>query len=64
MRSTGIWLLILGGGSFILPMFGLQFRLLDLLGDARPIVAGAMAVVGVVLLALSFKSGTAKTAEK
>lgn len=64
MRNTGIWLLVLGGGSFVLPMFGLQFRILDILGEARPFVAGAMALVGAVMVAISFRSGHTETAEK
>lgn len=47
-RSWGVRLLVLGAGSFILPMFGLQFRLLKPFG----LVAGVVcAVVGLVVLA-------------
>ena len=35
---------------------GLQFRLLSLFGDATPIVAVILAIVGGVLLFLSFTS--------
>ena len=56
MRSWGIWLLVLGIGSFVLPYMGLQFKILSLFGEALPMVAGGMAVVGGVLLALSFRA--------
>jgi len=58
MRSTGIWLLVLGVGAFILPFFGLQFKVLSLFGDALPMVAGGMALVGAVLVALSFRGSS------
>jgi hypothetical protein len=56
MRSTGIWLLVLGVGAFILPYFGLQFKILSVFGDSLPMAAGGVAVVGAVLLALSFRA--------
>lgn len=56
MRSWGIWMVILGVGAFVLPYFGLQFKILNMFGEALPMVAGGLAVVGAVLLALSFRS--------
>lgn len=50
--------MILGVGSFILPLVGLQFRLLSLLGDSTPILGAMLAVAGGVLLALSYRSGS------
>lgn len=58
MRSGGIWLLVLGIGAFVLPYFGLQFKILSVFGDALPMVAGGVAVVGAILLALSFRAGS------
>jgi hypothetical protein len=58
MRSWGIWLLVLGVGAFVLPYFGLQFKILNVLGDSLPLVAGGIAVAGAVLLALSFRAGS------
>lgn len=58
MRSAGIWLLALGVGAFILPYVGLQFKILSIFGEALPMVAGGMAVVGAVVLGLSFRTGT------
>lgn len=57
MRSAGIWMLILGVGAFVLPYFGLQFKILSIFGDALPMVAGGIAVIGAVVLALSFRAG-------
>ena len=56
MARFGVMLLILGIGSFILPLFGMQFRLLAIFGDAQPIVALVMAALGGVLLFLQAKS--------
>lgn len=50
MRGWGIWMVLLGIGSFVLPIFGMQFVLLSLLGAARPIVAIVMIVAGGALI--------------
>ena len=55
MRSWGIWMVILGVGAFVLPYFGLQFKILNLFGEALPMVAGGLAVIGAVLVGLSFR---------
>ena len=57
MRNTAIFLLVLGVGAFVLPMMGLQFKILSLFGEATPMVAAGMAVVGGVMLFLSFRGG-------
>ena len=57
LRGWGITLLILGIGSFILPLMNLQFRLLNVFGEATPFLGAGLAVVGAVLLVLSFRSG-------
>jgi hypothetical protein len=51
----GIYLLIFGVGSFILPMIGLQFMILSVFGASLPLVAGVMAVAGVVMVSLSYR---------
>ena len=56
MRGWGIMLLILGIGSFVLPFLGVQFRLLAIFGIFAPVLGGILAVVGAVLLILSFQS--------
>jgi hypothetical protein len=57
MRNTAIFLVLLGVGAFVLPMFGLQFKILSIFGEARPMVAGGMVLVGAVMLFMSFRSG-------
>jgi hypothetical protein len=56
VRRLAIWLMILGVGSFILPMMGSQFIILSLFGPYAPIAGGAMAVVGLILLIVSFRA--------
>jgi len=53
-RGWGITLLVLGLGSFFLPLFGLQFRLMDLLRDAQPAVGIFFALIGGGLLGWSY----------
>lgn len=62
MRSWGIWLVILGVGAFVLPFFGLQFKILAMFGEALPMVAGGIAVIGAVLLGLSFRGDSEASA--
>jgi hypothetical protein len=58
MRKWGLSLLVLGAFSFILPMFGMQFRLLALFGGAQPIVAVIFMIVGVLMFMMSRDSAT------
>lgn len=57
MRKTGIYMLIFGVGSFLLPLFGLQFRVLSLFGDSLPYVGAALTVLGGLLVGLSYAAG-------
>lgn len=43
--SWGIFLIIMGIGTFVLPHFGLQFKLISLLGSFGPFAA-ILAIVG------------------
>jgi uncharacterized membrane protein YeaQ/YmgE (transglycosylase-associated protein family) len=56
MKRLGWLLVILGVGSFILPFFGLQFKLMMLFGDS-PIVAIVMAIVGAIILVATGDDG-------
>ncbi len=62
MRSLGYLLLLLGGGSFILHSMGREFRLLqwvDNWGESTGnMIRIAAAVIGAVLLFLSFRKKT------
>jgi hypothetical protein len=57
MRGWGITFLILGVGSILLPMIGMQFCLMSFFGDATPIVGGILAVVGLVMVIVSYLPG-------
>jgi hypothetical protein len=48
--------MIIGAGSFVLPLIGLQFRVVDIFGPAAPIIGGLLAVVGLILFTLSYRS--------
>lgn len=50
MKSLGGTLLILGIGSFILPLMGFQFRLISIFGNNQTIAAIIMVIVGIILL--------------
>ena len=52
MARLGIFLLIMGIGSLILPMMGRQFVLMSLLGPAQPVAGIAIAAVGGLLIFL------------
>lgn len=56
--GLGFTLFVLGAGSFVLPAFGYQFKLLMLFGDATPFAGAGLAVVGFFLLVHSFTSGS------
>jgi hypothetical protein len=58
MRQSGTWLLILGVGSFILPMMGMLFTILTVFGESLPLVAGAMAMAGVAMVGFSYRQKT------
>lgn len=50
MQGWGVWLILLGVGSFILPMFGRQFILISIFGPAAPVVSVLFIVGGIVML--------------
>jgi hypothetical protein len=53
MGRIGWLLTIFGVGTFVLPFLGLEFKVMRLFGDAAPIAAAIMAVVGIVLLVMA-----------
>jgi putative Mn2+ efflux pump MntP len=58
MRGLGVALLVFGIGSFILPLIGMQFRLLSIFGEgSQPIVGVVLAVIGAVLIFVSMTRG-------
>ncbi|HEX2912638.1 MAG TPA: hypothetical protein VH186_17655 [Chloroflexia bacterium] len=54
MVRVGIWLLVIGANSFVLPVFGLQFRVIDIFGDAQQVIGGLVAITGLALILLPF----------
>jgi len=55
MLGIGILLLILGAGSYVLPMVGLQFKLLSIFGTYQTMAQIGAIVLGVVLIGLSMR---------
>jgi hypothetical protein len=55
-RGWGMTLLILGLGSFILPLMERQFVILMWFGAAAPIVGAVLALIGLALVVQSFRS--------
>jgi hypothetical protein len=55
VRQAGIYCLIFGAGSFVLPMLGLQFKLLSLFGSATPLVGLGLVALGGVLFVVGQK---------
>jgi hypothetical protein len=49
-KGLGAMLVFLGAGSFLLPLIGLQFRIMNLFGDATPIIAIALVIGGIFMV--------------
>jgi len=49
-KGLGAMLAFLGAGSFLLPLVGLQFRIMNLFGSATPIIAIALIVGGILMV--------------
>lgn len=56
MKRVGISLIIFGAGGLILPLLGLQFRLLNILGTAQNSVPIVALITGIILLVVGVKS--------
>ena len=50
MVGWGIFLIILGAGSLLLPQLGYQFSLMELVDDFQPYAGIGVAIIGAVLL--------------
>ena len=57
MRGWGIMLLIFGIGSFILPLMGVQFRLMQLFGENTAVAGIGLAALGAVMVGASVFTG-------
>ena len=49
-KSWGVMMMFLGAGSFLLPLIGLQFRILSIFGKSQWIVGLFLIVIGGLLL--------------
>lgn len=63
-RNIGFLLLLLGGSSFLFPLFGWRSRIMSMFGEHERIGAIAFLAVGAVLFALSFRGGKKAAEEK
>lgn len=50
-KGFGVIMVFLGAGSFLLPLFGLQFRIMALFGSYSWIAALAAIIIGILLVA-------------
>ena len=50
MVGWGIFLIIIGAGSLLLPSLGYQFQLMELVDDFQPYAGIAVAAIGAVLV--------------
>jgi hypothetical protein len=55
MVGLGAFLIILGVGSLLLPMFDIQFQIMSLLDDYQPVAGIAIAAIGAVLVYLGLQ---------
>ena len=46
MARFGVFMLVMGVGSLVLPMVGMQFKLMSLFQPAQPVAGIAVAAVG------------------
>ncbi len=54
VRRSGLTLLAIGLGSFLLPLFGFQFRLVALFGDRQWIGGAIVAMIGAFMVAWTY----------
>jgi hypothetical protein len=63
MVGWGIFLIIMGAGSLLLPSLGFQFRLMELVDAYQPYVGIVVAIIGAVLVFLGMTRGSQMTAK-
>ena len=61
MVGWGIFLIILGAGSLLLPSLGFQFQLMELLDDYQPYAGIVVAIIGAGLILLGMNRGSDAT---
>lgn len=60
MVGWGIFLIILGAGSLLLPLIGIQFQLMELLDDYQPYAGIIVAVIGAALVFMGQQRSTSE----
>lgn len=63
MTGWGIFLIIMGAGSLLLPMLGYQFRLMELVDPYQPYAGIVVTVIGAALVFMGMNRGPASTVE-
>ena len=58
MIGWGIFLIILGAGSLVLPLIDVQFRLMELVDPWQPFAGIIVAVIGVALVLYGMNRGS------
>ncbi|HJP70676.1 MAG TPA: hypothetical protein VJ975_03075 [Candidatus Limnocylindria bacterium] len=58
MVGWGVFLLILGAGSLLLPSLGFQFRLMELVDGFQPYAGIVIAVIGAALVYIGMTRGS------
>jgi hypothetical protein len=49
-KALASFCLIVGAGSFILPLVGFQFRIITIFGPATPVIGAVLVIAGVLIL--------------
>jgi hypothetical protein len=62
MVGWGIFLIVLGAGSLLLPMLGYQFTLMELLDDFQPYAGIVVAIIGAALVFMGMNRGSTSEA--
>ena len=55
MKTVGIWLIVFGALSFLLPHVGYDLKWFEMLGQARIPAANGLLVVGAVLVVVGWR---------
>jgi hypothetical protein len=59
----GIFLIVLGAGSLLLPQLGYQFTLMELVDDFQPYAGIVVAIIGAVLVFMGMNRRPATTVD-
>ena len=57
MVGWGVFLIIIGAGSLLLPLVGFQFSLMELVDDFQPFAGIVVAIIGAAMVLLGMNRG-------